>query len=297
MTEFKSSNKQRNMIFWLASYPKSGNTWFRVFLTCLLSGDPKKVDINKLEHGQYPNNRLNFDELNGFSSSNLSAAEMNQIRPTGLHWISQNTNKKLFFKTHSAFDYNQDQTPVLGSQKTGIAGALYFVRNPLDVCISYAHYNDSSIDATIKLMADNKHMVHVENTRAFIPEKISSWSQNVNGWVSAPEISTMVIRYEDMLNQPIATFRRACEFLQLGAADHAIQQAIEACHFEQLQRQERNGRFIEKSEMSSHFFRKGIAGDWLTVLSKSQVDQVINDHADMMQRFGYLDQAGNPKVS
>ena len=107
----------------------------------------------------------------------------------------------------------------------------------------------------------------------------------------------MVIRYEDMLNQSIATFRRACEFLQLEAADHAIQQAIEACHFEQLQRQERNGRFIEKSEMSSHFFRKGIAGDWLTVLSKSQVDQVINDHADMMQRFGYLDQAGNPKVS
>jgi len=117
------SNNNTNNIFWLASYPKSGNTWFRIFLSNFLSGEKMPLNINSIGHGQYPNNRQNFDALNGFSSTDLSLDEINRIRPIGLEWLSHNTDNTLFFKTHAAYTHNPDQTPVLGSTKTGIAGS------------------------------------------------------------------------------------------------------------------------------------------------------------------------------
>ena len=66
-------------IVWLASYPKSGNTWFRVFLSNLLSKANQPVDINNLFAAPIASNRQLFDEATGLSSSDLTADEMNGL--------------------------------------------------------------------------------------------------------------------------------------------------------------------------------------------------------------------------
>lgn len=290
-------NNNSNNIFWLASYPKSGNTWFRIFLTCLLSNNETPLDINNIGYGQKPNRRQTFDEINGFSSTSLSIDEINQIRPTTLTWLNKTAEAKLYFKTHAAYTYNQDLTPVLGSTLNGVAGAIYFIRNPLDVCISYANQNNYSIDESINLMANNQHRSHCNNTGIFIPEDILSWSEHVNSWANTKDIPVTVIRYEDMLDQAMATFTNACHFLGLEVSTASIKQALANCQFDRLQALEKTTtNFSEKPKTSEKFFRKGIAGDWVQTLSAKQIDRVINTHFDVMQNFGYIDKNQNPKV-
>jgi len=266
-----------NKIFWLASYPKSGNTWFRLFLTSLLNESDSSFDFNQLGYGQEPGKRKHFDELNGFSSTSLSLAEINQIRPATLSWFNHSVNEKQFFKTHSAYVYNEDRSPVLGSTQTGIAGAVYFVRNPLDVCISYAHHCNESIDDSIERMANKRMKSHKANKTCFIPEELGSWSENVSSWVNTQNIPVMVLRYEDMLANTFDTFSKACDFLKLEKDLTSIQNSINDCDFKKLQKLEQNTVFTEKPSVSESFFRKGVAGDWVNTLSSTQVERIVND--------------------
>ena len=286
-----------NKIFWLASYPKSGNTWFRIFLTDLLNTDQEALDLNSIGYGQELSDRKKFDELNGFNSTDLSPSEINKIRSAGLSWISRHAKSSQFFKTHSAYTYNNDASPVLGSTKTGVAGALYFIRNPLDVCISYANHFGISIDAAINVMENKGLKSHDGNRTSFIPEVIGSWSENVRSWESIQDLPVLIIRYEDMLASPLATFQKACDFLKLGKEANCIQKSINECRFENLQTFEKKGAFNEKPAQSESFFRKGVAGDWVNTLSDTQIKRIVSEHKEMMLRFSYLNSTGNPKVS
>lgn len=284
-----------NKLFWLASYPKSGNTWFRIFLMNLFNPD-KDLDINQLGFNQFANQRSNFDEINGFCSTDLSVDEINRIRPAGLSWLSQNSDSELYFKTHSAFTFNDLGVPVLGSKTSGTAGALYFVRNPLDVCISYAHHGDISIDRSIDVMADDKFTSHPRNTTHFIPEHLGNWSQHVNSWVNSREIDVHVVRYEDMLARPLETFTGACEFLGVTFDSPSIQESLNQCRFEVLQAKEKNTSFVEKPVRAERFFRKGISGDWRNRLNDKQIEKIVATHGQTMKKFDYLDVNGNPKI-
>jgi len=282
--------------FWLASYPKSGNTWFRSFLTSLLSDADQALDINNLGHAQIPNFRQHLDELNGFDSADLSFNELNCIRPEGLNWFCRRTDSNVYFKTHAAYTYNQNNHPILGSRNDGISGALYFVRNPLDVCISYAHHNVISIDKAIATMGNKQLKSHPDYTHMFIPEHVLSWSEHVNSWKDADDVPVMVVRYEDMLNSPFETFSKACQFLKLDTSDDNIRHALDSCHFEKLKKQEQESTFTERPFHAKSFFRKGIAGDWLKTLNTQQIERIVDQHGNTMDQLGYLNQDGSPKI-
>lgn len=296
MSSFGAPN-DANHFFWLASYPKSGNTWFRLFLTSLLSDTDQAFDANSVEHGQHINRRDVLDELIGFDSADLSFAELNNIRNGCLKWVNQHSNSNVYQKTHAAYTYNQKKCPTLGAQSEGVSGALCFIRNPLDVCISYAHHINSSIDYSIKIMGNTLQKSQPLHTKSFIPEDISSWSANVNSWKNSPDIAVLFIRYEDMLNDPVKTFSRACQFLKIEAGLDRIQIALENCSFQSLKTQEAQQPFIEKPLTSKCFFRKGVAGDWQDTLNSEQISQIIDHHGSTMKQFGYIDEQGMPKVS
>ncbi|RBP49933.1 sulfotransferase domain-containing protein [Arenicella xantha] len=283
--------------FWLASYPKSGNTWFRIFLTSLFNGENTPLDINSLGHGQVPNLRRILDELNGFDSVDLSFDELNCIRTEGLRWLSQTNQSNVYYKTHAAYTYNQNNRPVLGGRCDGIAGALYFIRNPLDVCISYAHHAGVSVDKSIEVLANGELKSQSLHGNIHIPEDVLCWSQNVKSWLSTEDLAVTVIRYEDMLVEPMTTFSKACEFLNIDTDSKQIQRALVSCSFENLQKQEQVSAFVEKPARSPNFFRKGIAGDWQNTLNTEQIDKIVDRHGSMMKQFGYLTEHGVPKVS
>lgn len=125
-------------------------------------------------------------------------------------------------------------------------------------------------------------------------QKLLSWSAHVESWADATELNRLVVRYEDMRNDPLATFTRTCRFLQLPDDEASVQAALDKCAFDKLQAQEQEKGFCEKSPKHEAFFRKGIVGDWQQTLTPEQIDRIVADHHVVMRRFGYLDASGNP---
>jgi hypothetical protein len=121
-----------------------------------------------------------------------------------------------------------------------------------------------------------------------------SWSEHVVSWADAPGLNRLVIRYEDMLADPLATFTQAAQFLQLPTDPERIQRAIRFSDFKVLAQQEAEKGFRERPGKTEKFFRQGQSGGWRSKLTAEQAQQIMTDHAAVMRRFGYLDASGLP---
>jgi hypothetical protein len=116
----------------------------------------------------------------------------------------------------------------------------------------------------------------------------------VLSWVDVEGVE--VIRYEDMKLAPHATFSRAARFLQLTTNPQKIDKAIRFSDIKELQRQEAELGFHEKPAKTERFFRKGVVGEWQEKLSEEQIERIIEDHREVMRRFGYLDDRDRPTI-
>ncbi|PWQ92013.1 sulfotransferase [Leucothrix pacifica] len=284
-------------IYWLASYPKSGNTWFRTFLKNLLNDGKEPVSINDLSTGEIGSSRNWLDGVLGFDSADLCQCEIDQLRPRTYDWTAEQSEEYRYHKIHDACWQLDSGQWLVSAEATN--GALYFVRNPLDVAISYANHCHSGIDKAISRMANpehcfckNKHGSLTNQTE----QRLLTWSQHVTSWVDNPVIDTHVMRYEDMKHKPQQTFTQAVNYLKLPNDSERIAKALSFSDFKALQQQEVDNKFRERPPNIERFFRKGIAGDWQQTLTKKQIDQVIKDHHEVMERFGYLDSQGIPQV-
>ena len=65
---------------WLASYPKSGNTWLRALLTNYLLDGGGPASINALIGSWIANRRDLFHRYTGVPSSDLSGEEVLRLR-------------------------------------------------------------------------------------------------------------------------------------------------------------------------------------------------------------------------
>ncbi len=282
-----------NGIIWLASYPKSGNTWFRVFLTNLLHDADAPASINELESTPIASARGIFDNNMGFESSDLTADEIDRLRPELYTHLAVNANDPFFMKIHDAYTAVSDNMPLIPQAATG--GALYFIRNPLDVAVSFAHHSGSDYDTSISRMADESFAFCRKSDRLHnqLRQKLLSWSRHVLSWVDRAPFPVCVLRYEDMKSQSLETFERAVHFAGLPHTPEQIQKALDFSSFDTVQQQEEAEGFQEKSPSSSRFFRKGQIGSWRDELSEKQAQQVVHNHREVMRRFGYLDENGN----
>jgi hypothetical protein len=280
-------------IYWLASYPKSGNTWFRTFLANFQRGDDQPVDINALNTGGIASNRGLLDELLALETSDLDPDEIDRLRPLVHDWEAAGSDT-VFQKTHDAYGIGNDGTPLLGSRRT--RGALYFIRNPLDVAISYAHHNGSGIDKAIEQMGRDNHGLNRSRKSIYrqVRQHMGTWSQHVLSWVDAPALNAHVMRYEDMHSDGWNQFARAVTYLGLALDEDRLARALRFSEFNVVKQQEAKAGFAERPAGMDGFFRKGKVGDWRGQLSDSQIARIITDHGSVMQRFGYLDTAGNP---
>jgi hypothetical protein len=280
-------------IVWLASYPKSGNTWFRVFLANYLSNSNTPADINSLEGGPIASSRQLFDEATGLSSADLTAEEIENLRPEVYKYIAAQSKELLFHKIHDAFTKTSSGMPLIPEEATNCV--LYFIRNPLDVAVSFSHHSNVSCEIIVKQMNDNNYAFCKKADRLHnqLCQKLLTWSNHVKSWVDTSGLRLKVIRYEDMKTNPFETFKAAIAFAGMPCDDEKIEKALKFSDFNILQQQEEEKGFKEKSPKSKSFFRKGITGSWKTELSPALVNQIICDHREMMERFGYLDGEGN----
>ncbi|NRD90382.1 sulfotransferase [Sphingopyxis sp. BSNA05] len=280
-------------IYWLSSYPKSGNTWFRTFLQNLTQNGDAPVDINELHTGSIASGRGWLDEVLGFDTADMRHDDIDALRPAVYDWSLQSPDLE-YHKIHDAYTFLPSGEPLVSSRAT--RGAVYFVRNPLDVASSFANHLQCSVDDAIVRMASPK-MSFVKSEKRLngqVRQKLFSWSDHVLSWVDAPDLNLEILRYEDMLEDSLATFTRAARFLELPHDQPRVEKAIHFSRFDRLQEQEKSTGFKEKPANTPSFFRQGKSGGWRQELNEEQITRIIADHGPVMRRFNYLDEHDNP---
>lgn len=234
-----------------------------------------------------------FDVITGIEASDLTFDEIDNIRPDVYRYISNKFQNTAFVKIHDAYTFLENGHPLIPPD--AVNNAIYIIRNPLDVAISYSYHCNCSIDKAVNDMCDRNCCFggDTEMLNWNLRQKLLTWSEHVESWVDNTEIPMHVIRYEDMQNNPFETFKSASIFAGLFYDDEKIRKAIEFSDFKILNLEEKKKGFKEKGSIDSLFFRKGKIGDWKNYLSEKQVNLIIKEHSKVMKRFGYLDDNEN----
>lgn len=275
-------------IVWLASYPKSGSTWLRAMLTNYLHEGDAPASINDLISSPTASSRWMFDEYLGLASSDLTPEEILRHQPLFQELLAADLPQPTFFKTHEALLRGAGGAPAYSPAAT--AGAVYLIRNPLDVAVSYTHHLNWTIGAVVKRMDRSRAAEWSARTRIcnLLPHRLSTWSGHVSSWLDQTEIPTHVARYEDLLADPAGAFGAVVRFAGLDHDAVRLARAVENASFARLRAQEEETGFVEKPPTARSFFRAGMAGGWRSVLEPAQVRVLVDAHGPVMERFGYL---------
>jgi hypothetical protein len=272
-------------VWWLASYPKSGNTWLRALLMTLVSDKP--ADINRLSMlGGFAGSRAQFDNALGIDGAVLSREQEANLRPRVFEFMAAGAERALYCKAHDAYHLTPAGEPLFPAAAT--RGAVYVVRDPRAVAVSLAHYTGQSIDEAIAHM-DNPEALSGGSTRRLsehLRQRLLRWSDHVESWLGAP-FPVHLLRYEDMQADPNAALGAVAAFLGLPCDRAAIAAAVEAATFSRLQAQEREAGFIEKPRRAAAFFREGRADGWRQALNPEQAARIVAAHGAVMRRLGY----------
>jgi len=264
-------------LVWLASYPKSGNTWVRAFLHNYIVNAEVPHSINNLIDFSVAECAAAFY---GQNAAGLSTQEVQRLRPAVHEQLTRLHQDLVFVKTHNAH-LAMHGIPLCTPAYT--AGAVYIVRDPRDVAVSYAAFARKPVDAIIDFMGAKGASNASDDTQVF--ELLGSWSEHALSWVAAPK--RLLVRYEDLLNEPERYFARIIRFLGTGEVDAArLKRAIDFSSFDRLAGQEAAEGYRAGGGAKA-FFRAGKAGQWQARLSPGQVRRIEAAHGEVMRKFGY----------
>ena len=280
------------MIIWLASYPKSGNTWVRHFLASLIYSNQGKTGLEKLGFiMQYPK-RDQFEKLV------TSFDDFNQIKK---NWInSQNLinsdNKLNIFKTHHVLcSLGKDNF----TDKKNTLGAIYIVRDPRNVISSILyHFNLSNTEEALNfIQTEDKFIGNVKNKVNYpLHTLIGSWKTNYNSWKFSGK-NFLLVKYEDLILNPNTEFKRIANYItnttNIKFSEEQIKKGIDESSFENLRKFEDKNGFIESIKDSENkkrkkFFNLGPRNSWEKSLDKKFVDEIENSFNDEMKELGYI---------
>ena len=272
-------------LVWLASYPKSGNTWMRAFLHNLFLNPAEPLPPDTLVRYTLSDTHKTWYRHagDGAPPDGLTDARLAELRPKAHALMTKAHPDSVFVKTHAA-NLEQAGVPMITPDVT--AGAIYIVRDPRDVAISVTHHYGVGIDEAIRRMAND--LGGTAESDVNVAQLISSWSLNVHSWTAVPNPQLHVVRYEDMLDRAFATFGGIARFLGLDVSKERLQRAIRFSSFNALKGLEARHGFAERSEHADRFFREGRKEQWKKLLGPEQVAAIEARHGDEMRRFGYL---------
>lgn len=279
------------MIIWLASYPKSGNTFLRSLLSSYFFSKDNSFSFELLNHiKQYPH-RDHFLPL-GIDINNPHILAKNHLKAQKN--INKNTNSFTFFKTHSGF------VKMDGFSFTDLnnsLGVIYIVRDPRDVVISYAKHNDEPMETTLKKINEN-YLINNE-VKDEVPVYVGSWSFHYNSWKQFKGVKKyLLIKYEDLMQEKEFNFRKILKFIkhltkvEFEIDDARIKKTINETEFKKLERLEQKFGFKEspknKKGQRNKFFRKGEINQWRNALDtkiRISIEKVCEKE---MIELGYL---------
>lgn len=268
---------------WLASYPKSGNTWVRALLTGLEHDD--ELDINRLGQGPIASAREPMRAWLGIPTSDLTPVEVARVRLRFDAELDATLEQVRFRKIHDGLFTGPDDEPIVPPGAT--RGAVYIVRDPRAVAVSFAHHLGVSVERSVEIMAHSPGPYASEHINGIqLPQRMETWSDHVRGWCDHELFPVLVVRYEDLHTDPIAELSRIVEFAGLSASAESIGHAVTQAGFARLQAKEQSDGFREQSGRG-RFFRRGEAEAWREELDEELVVAIERDHGETMLRLGY----------
>ena len=267
-------------IVWIASFPKSGNTWVRLLLGHYFLPRDVEFDINSIFRFTTADNRQDFfDRAAGKPFQARDVNDWLAVRPRALRLIAASKPGFHFVKTHCLIG-RMGEAVLIPPEVT--AAAVYLVRNPFDVATSYARHQNVEIDTAIDMMA-NPQAISATQTNIF--QMLGRWDTHVHGWTSAKGLSCHPIRYEDLLDDTERSFRGLLRFLNAEINDGQLRRAIRLTSFSQLQKEEREKGFRERPPEMRQFFAKGTAGGWRDDLTPQQVARIRSEFLPAIEKW------------
>ena len=270
----------RRKIVWLASFPKSGNTWTRAFLGNYFQPTGKNLSINELSAITTSEVKQSWYDLAvGKPFVGKTLDDCLALRPKIQRMIADSSPGNRFVKTHSKMG-RVGNIDLIMPEVT--AAAIYIVRNPFDVAVSFARHSSISIDESVRRLCDPLNLI---STSTLIFDCLDRWDNHVKGWTNAPGLARHVMRYEDMIQDPKKSFIGLLNFLKVPVDPKKLRLALKATSFKELQRQEREKGFRERPKDAKAFFVSGKAGGWKEKLTVEQVETLRTEFADTLEKY------------
>lgn len=277
--------KPKASIVWLASYPKSGNTWTRIFLANYMMNRDAPVPINEVHRfGMGDSIVRTYNMVAAPETPDLNDPRVTlRLRDKVLRGIIGNGADVNLVKTHNLCG------PAFGQQLVPpqyTRSAVYIMRNPLDMVLSYArHYGIDLGEAVAAIgRTDNANA----SDEAAVWQFLGTWSEHVESWTSKKPYPLLTLRYEDLLERPEEAFGKLVTHIGLPLERERLQRAIRFSSFDEVSRQEKDGGFAENPGKSKTFFTSGTSGQGAQTLGPELTRKVEEDHRAVMQRYGYL---------
>jgi len=278
-------------LVWLASYPKSGNTWLRLLLANLLSGRDTPADINRIElNSRFLVRRDRIDEAAQIDSDLLTMDEADLLRARLTEDFAAEldaSRRDAFVKVHDAYRHRADGMAPFGRRPA--RAAVYLLRDPRDVAVSMAWHNGTTIAEAISGMANADQVLSRNRNRraAQLTQRVCDWSGHVLSWTEQRDVPLLLLRYEDLLADPVGKFETVVRFLGIPATTEQVACAVRFSAFAELKGQEMRKGFLERQSPDAPFFRSGRAGAWAEVLTPAQAASIARRHRAVMDAFGY----------
>lgn len=271
-------------IIWLASYPKSGNTWVRMLLNNYFSGDEKRQQLDQLDLTTFGgSSKSSYRQVSSAPIETLSDQQVMTLTPNAHAYIASRQPGLAFVKTHNLFSTYYD-IPLITPSVT--QGSVYIIRNPLDMALSVADHFGFDVDRAIDFI--NNENGSTAPTQTMVRQIYCSWTKNVESWTRDNPLPVHVVRYEDLHAEPLQSLKGILQFLGETVDGKRCARAIKQSSFKALKGMENKGGFSEKSRHSKAFFRSGKMGQWKSKLSQTQIERIVAANYQQMKKFDYL---------
>ncbi len=284
------------MIIWIASYPKSGNTWIRSLL------------------GSYfftKNGIFNFDVLKSIEQftphipDSILDEKIHYQSKVSKSWIiSQKKinedNKIHFLKTHNAMCAINGNS---FTDKFNTLAAIYVVRDPRNVLTSISHHYEINQNESLEFLTNKRKIIYPikpgsknksnENDFNFL----SDWSTHYNSWKNIGFCPIKIIKYEDIILNDKKTFISILNFLskfmKSNINEEKLKNALQSTSFDKLSSLEKKIGFDESvysknTQKKIKFFNLGKKNKWKKMLDKNIAKNIEKTFSKEMNELGYL---------
>jgi aryl sulfotransferase len=268
---------------WLASYPKSGNTWLRLLLEAYRRNG--LLDINDLRMGTSDGGAGIIRAVCPIPLDAAAREIQLLLRPAALMNLLCTQKPGTQVKTHFANVRPDGDLPHC-IPKALTRKAVYVIRDPRSVVLSGARHFKYSVDAMVEEMDFKEFTIGGFGEHA--STLVSSWSNHVASWVGEKEFPVHVVKYEDMMVDAGKELTEVLEFLEEEIDPKIVKKAVKACEMAKLEQAEDKDGFSEASGKGRKFFGGG-GTRWQDELGPKWIKQIEEDHGDVMRAMGYLE--------